>query len=126
MEKITNNYNKKIENKTIFCFAYYDDLNQAYAFYCSRYENISWKEFLNLGFFEFKKKLGSIPKSEPLYDIIKSRTIELGKIKDKNERKYWRELKKVNEIPQVFISTREIFENLKAKANEGKNLGGRK
>lgn len=126
MEKITNNYNKKIENKTIFCFAYQDDLNQAYAFYCSRYENISWKEFLNLGFFEFKKKLGSIPKSEPLYDIIKSRTIELGKIKNKEERKYWRELKKVNEIPQVFISTREIFDNLKTKANEGKNLGGRK
>ena len=80
--KITNNYKRPI-NKKIFCFAYQDDLDQAYAFYCSRYENISWESFMNLGFFEFKKKLGSIPKNEPLYDIIKSRTIELGKIKDK-------------------------------------------
>ena len=85
--KITNNYKRPI-NKKIFCFAYQDDLDQAYAFYCSRYENISWESFMNLGFFEFKKKLGSIPKDEPLYDIIKSRTIELGKIKDKEERKY--------------------------------------
>ena len=63
--KITNNYKRTI-NKKIFCFAYQDDLDQAYAFYCSRYENISWESFMNLGFFEFKKKLGSIPKDEPL------------------------------------------------------------
>ena len=28
-----------------FCFAYPSDLDQAYAFYCARYENISFKEF---------------------------------------------------------------------------------
>lgn len=81
---------------------------------------------MNLGFFEFKKKLGSIPKNEPLYDIIKSRTIELGKIKDKEERKYWRELKRINQIPQIFISTDEIYRELKAKAKESKYLGGKK
>ena len=112
-------------NKTIFCFAYQEDLDQAYAFYCSRYENISYREFLNLGFFEFKKKIGSIPKSEPLYDIIKSRTIELGKIKDKEERKYWRELKRINQIPQIFISTDEIFRELKGRMKETKQVGGK-
>ena len=111
---------KKNSNKTIFCFAYQEDLDQAYAFYCSRYENISYEDFLQLGFFEFKKKLGSIPKDEPLYDIIKSRTIELGKIKDKEERKYWRELKRINQIPQIFISTDEIYRELKTKAKERK------
>lgn len=121
---ITNNQIKR-NNKTIFCFAYQEDLDQAYAFYCSRYENISYKEFLNLGFFEFKKKIGSIPKSEPLYDIIKSRTIELGKIKDKEERKYWRELKKINQIPQIFISTDEIFRELKGRMKETKQVGGK-
>ena len=118
-------YQKKYSNKTIFCFAYQEDLDQAYAFYCSRYENISYREFLNLGFFEFKKKIGSIPKSEPLYDIIKSRTIELGKIKDKEERKYWRELKKINQIPQIFISTDEIFRELKGRMKETKQVGGK-
>lgn len=112
-------------NKTIFCFAYQEDLDQAYAFYCSRYQNISYREFLNLGFFEFKKKIGSIPKSEPLYDIIKSRTIKLGKIKDKEERKYWRELKRINQIPQIFISTDEIFRELKGRMKETKQVGGK-
>lgn len=100
-------------NKTILSFAYESDLNQIYAFYCSRYENISYEEFLNLGFAEFMKKLNSIPENEPLYTIIKSRTINLGTIKDKNERKYWRELKKINTIPQIYLSTEEIYNNLR-------------
>ena len=122
MAKITNNV--RTRNK-IFCFAYQDDLDQAYAFYCSRYQNITWEEFLNLGFFEFKKKLSSIPKSEPLYDIIKSRTIELSKIKNKEEKKYWKELKRINQIPQIFIRTEDIYKDLKYKMKDNKYLGGK-
>lgn len=94
-----------------------------YAFYCARYENIKWEEFMELGFYEFKKKLGSIPKEEPLYDIIKSRTINLAEIKDKEERKYWRKLKKINAIPQLYLSTEEIYSNLKEQVKNNK-LGG--
>lgn len=122
VSKITNN--TRTRNK-IFCFAYQDDLDQAYAFYCSRYENITWEEFLDLGFFEFKKKLSSIPKNEPLYDIIKSRTIELSKIKNKEERKYWKELKRINRIPQIFISTEDIYKDLKYKMKDNKYVGGK-
>lgn len=122
VSKITNNV--RTRNK-IFCFAYQDDLDQAYAFYCSRYQNITWEEFLNLGFFEFKKKLSSIPKSEPLYDIIKSRTIELSKIKNKEERKYWKELKRINQIPQIFIRTEDIYKDLKYKMKDNKYIGGK-
>lgn len=120
MSKPTSNIRKKI-----FCFAYPEDLDQAYSFYCSRYENITWEEFLDLGFFEFKKKLSSIPKSEPLYDIIKSRTIELSKIKNKEERKYWKELKRINQIPQIFIRTEDIYKDLKYKMKDNKYLGGK-
>lgn len=116
---------KRNSNKTEFCFAYQEDLDQAYAFYCSRYENIHYEDFLQLGFFEFKKKFGSIPKTEPLYDIIKSRTINIAKIKNKDERKYWREMRKANEIPQIFISTKEIYSNLKEKLKETSKLGGK-
>lgn len=125
VREIKNNYSKKINNKTIFCFAYQEDLDQAYAFYCSRYENISYKEFMQLGLFEFKKKLGSVPKTEPLYDIIKSRTINIASIKDKEERKYWRELRRINQIPQIFISTKEVFDNLKGRLKETSQLGGK-
>lgn len=87
-------------------------MDQAYAFYCARYENITWEQFMNLGFFEVKKKIGSIPESEPLYKIIKSRAINTAKIKDKEERKYWQELKKINEIPQIYLPISEIDQRL--------------
>ena len=38
--------NKPIEHKTIICFAYDKDLIQVYDFYCARYQNISYNEFL--------------------------------------------------------------------------------
>jgi predicted RNA-binding protein with PUA domain len=105
----------------IICFGYPSDLEQMYAFYCARYSNISYDEFLKLGIEEFSMKLNSIPKSEPLYEIIKSRTINLGKIKDKEERKYWRELKKINRIPDIYKSSEEIEQEMK---NDLKNYGG--
>ena len=91
-----------------FCYAYYKDLEQAYAFYCARYENISYKEFLQLPLTEFNMKLASIPESEPLYTIMKSRAIKLGKIKDKEERKYWETLKRENRIPYAFYHKTDI------------------
>ena len=98
-----------------FCFAYYKDLDEAYAFYCARYENISFEDFLKLPVSDFCRKLSSIPEGEPLYTIMKSRAIRLGKIKDKEQRKYWSELKKENRIPYAYYNNDKI---------EGINLGG--
>lgn len=105
----------------ILCFAYEEDLDQLYSFYCARYENISYEKFMKLGFEEFSKKLKSIPETEPLHTIIKSRTINIGKIKDKEERKYWRELKKINAIPDIYKSNEEIDREIKQAL---KNNGG--
>lgn len=115
----------KKQTRTIFSFAYQEDLDQAYAFYCSRYENITYKEFLDLGFSDFKRKLGSIPESEPLYKILKSRSIDLSKIKDKDERKYWQELKRLNEIPPIFISDEEQNRNLESIVKNNRMFGGK-
>ena len=90
------------------CFGYPNDLEQMYAFYCARYENISYKEFLGLGIEQFCMKLNSIPNNEPLYEIIKSRTIDLSKIKNKDEKKHWQELKRLNKIPDIYKSNDEI------------------
>ena len=81
-----------------------------------------YEEFLNLGYEEFSIKLESIPESEPLYTIIKSRIINLAKIKDKEERKYWRELKRINAIPDIYISNEELDQRLKD--NLRSNVGG--
>lgn len=116
-------FNKKHNNNNemIICFGYENDLYQMYAFYCARYENIKFDEFLKLGINEFSMKLNSIPKDEPLYEIIKSRTINLSKIKDKEERKYWRELKRINKIPDEYKTNEEIEKEIK---KELKNYEG--
>lgn len=73
---------------------------------------------MNLGINEVRRKMASIPESEPLFNIIKSRTINTAKIKDKNERKYWEELKRINRIPDIYISNQEIEIDLKKKLGE--------
>lgn len=98
------------------CLPY--DNKDIYPFFCSRYGKMTYKQYLKMGYEEFCMKLNSIPESEPLYKILKSRSIDLGTIKDKEERKYWRELKRINEIPDIYKSVDEIYDELK------KEVGG--
>lgn len=93
-------------------------MNQAYSFYCARYRDLTHKEFLELGITDFMRKFESIPESEPLYTILKSRTIDTNTIKDKDERKYWNKLKRINAIPSEYISTNEIILNLDKMSKE--------
>ena len=58
------------------------------------------------------RKFQSIPESEPLFTILKSRSINTSKIKDKEERRYWNKLKSLNAIPSEYISTKEIMIDL--------------
>ena len=44
---------------------------------------------------------------------------------DGNYTKYWRDLKKINAIPQIYISTDEIYAELKSKIKETKYVGGK-
>lgn len=67
-------------------------------------------------------KLSSIPESEPLYIILKSRVINTANIKNKDERKYWNELKRKNKIPSEYLSTTEIMADLKQFTKEKKKL----
>lgn len=101
------------------------DLKQIYAFYCRNYGNIKFDDLLTLGYEEFSMKLNSIPKSEPLYDIIKARAINLESIKDKEERKYWRELKSANRIPDIYLPTEVIRNELKTQISKGGNINGK-
>lgn len=112
--------NHPVSKKTIFCFAYPSDMEQAYAFYCARYENISYNDFLHLGITEFMMKFSSVPESEPLFNILKSRVIDIGNIKDKEERKHWQELKRKNKIPDIYLSHSEIMFDINSKVKEFK------
>lgn len=87
--------------------------------FCARYKDMTFDEFLDIGLTEFNRKLNSIPKTEPLFEIIQSRVINVSKIKNKEERKYWKELKRLNKIPQLYLSTEEIDEILKEGIGNG-------
>lgn len=63
---------------------------------------------MGLGYEEFCMKLNSIPEDEPLFNIFKSRSINLSKIKNKDEKKYWQEQKRLNKIPDIYLSQEEI------------------
>lgn len=76
---------------------------------------------MNMGYEEFTAKLSSIPEYEPLFKIFKSRIIDPSKIKDKEERKYWNELKRVNKIPDIYKTIDEIHIELK---NQTRKNGG--
>lgn len=105
--------------KTILCLAYDDDLNSCYAFWCARYRDISFKEFLNIGMSEFNRKISDIPEKEPLYNRIKSRVIRVNEIKDKELRKFWQEQREAYKIPQIYLSTQELDLKLKEELNNG-------
>lgn len=76
---------------------------------------MTYQELLDMGYEEFSAKLNSIPKDEPLFEIIKSRVIKLESIKDKEERKYWRDLKRANRIPDIYKSNDMVYGELKNK-----------
>ena len=99
------------KHKQIINIAY--DFDNIYSFWCARYKDMSIEDFEKVGLTEFNIKMSSIPESEPLYTIIKSRTINLESIKDKDERRYWRNLKRINKIPDEYLSIEEIYGNLK-------------
>lgn len=101
----------KSNSEMILCIPY--DIENIYAFMCSRYGNITYKDLMNMGYEEFKAKINSIPKNEPLFDIFKSRSIDLNSIKDKEQKKYWQELKRVNRIPDIYKTIEEIHKEIK-------------
>lgn len=70
-------------------------------------------------------KINSIPETEPLYTIVKSRVINIEKVKDKEERKYWRELKRANRIPDIYMPNDMIIAELKKTIEkEGRGFNG--
>ena len=81
---------------------------------------MTMREFRELPLSDFIRKFKSIPENEPLFTIIKARTIDTSKIKDKQEKKYWNELKRINKIPSEYLSVDEILNDLSKFAKEKK------
>lgn len=109
----------KKNSRTELCLPY--DMDQIYSFWCARYKDMSYEEFLEIKKSEFIRKIKSIPESEPLYKIIQSRIINIAMIKNKEEKTYWNNLKRINKIPDIYLSSQEVELNLKKMIGERKN-----
>lgn len=83
---------------------------------------MSFEEFKHLGISDFMRKFNSIPENEPLFNILKSRVINIDDIKDKEERKHWRKLRRKNAIPDEYLSNQEIMINLRKQVSKEKKL----
>lgn len=64
-------------------------------------------------------KISSIPETEPLYTTMKSRTINVSNIKDKEERKYWTKLKAENRIPDIYLPQEYINKRIMSEIKQG-------
>lgn len=71
-------------------------------------------------------KLSSIPETEPLYTTMKSRTINIGSIKDKEERKYWNKLRSENRIPDIYLPREYINKRVMAEMKQGGFINDKK
>ena len=71
-------------------------------------------------------KISSIPESEPLYTTMKSRTINIGSIKDKEEQKYWSRLKSENRIPDIYLPREYINKRVISEMKQGGFINDKK
>lgn len=71
-------------------------------------------------------KLSSIPETEPLYTTMKSRTINIGSIKDKEERKYWNKLRSENRIPDIYLPREYINKRVMTEMKQGGFINDKK
>lgn len=71
-------------------------------------------------------KISSIPETEPLYTTMKSRTINIASIKDKEERKYWNRLKLENRIPDIYLPKSYINKRVMSEMKQGGFINDKK
>ena len=115
---------KKKKDETYLCLPH--DMPQIYAFFRARYRISSYNELINMGLEDFGMCMGSIPESEPMFNIIKARIINVGKIKNKDERKYWEEQKRLNKIPDQYLSKKELNKDIQSKIKLGGFTNGKR
>ena len=71
-------------------------------------------------------KISSVPETEPLYATMKSRSINVASIKDKEERKYWNKLKSENRIPDIYLPREYINKRVMAEMKQGGYINDKK
>lgn len=95
-EKGKGNNNRGTNNKQIYSFEY--DANYIYSAFQSQY-NIDLESIDFLHWWKFRALFNGLNKDNKIVEIMEIRSADLNKIKDKNEKEYYRKMKEIYKIP---------------------------
>ena len=102
-----NSSSKNNKNNDIKVFDYEEDSELIYSAFLSQYR-IDLQDIKNLHWWKFKALLTGLKDDNKLHEVIKYRSIDLNKIHDKEERKFYKEMKEKYSLEK--ISKEEIQE----------------
>lgn len=95
-EKNKSKGNVKGKSKQVYSFEY--DSNYIYSAFKSQYD-IDLESVEYLHWWKFRALFNGLNKDNKLVEIMEIRAKDLNKIKDKEEKKYYKELQEIYEIP---------------------------
>ena len=107
-----NSTSSSSDNKKVFDFE--KDEKYIYSAFLQEY-NIDLYTIENLHWHKFKSLLESLSEETQLSKIIQYRSVELSKIKDKEQKKYYKKMKEIYslDIDEEKMSTEQYHNNIK-------------
>lgn len=118
-DEVDSKNNNKGTSKAVNIYSYEYDDDYIYSAFLYQY-NIDLQDINYLHWWKFKAMFKALKEDNMIVKIMGYRTIELSKIKDKEQRKYYKGLKKIYELPKMSMgATKELEELNKVLLNGG-------
>lgn len=99
--------NNKIHSESIKIYDYEYDDDYIYSAFLNQY-NIDLQDIKHLHWWKFKAMFKSLNEDTKIVKIMQYRSIDLSKIKDKEQNTYYRNMKKLYEIPRSMGEVEKI------------------
>ena len=97
-EKTSKKSKENTDKKIIFSYEY--DAEYIYSAFLEQY-NINLQQIEYLHWWEFKALFNSLSEKTKFMKIVEYRTVNLAKIKDKDKKKFYKEMKKIYALPDM-------------------------
>lgn len=118
-DEVDSKNNNKGTSKAANIYSYEYDDDYIYSAFLYQY-NIDLQDINYLHWWKFKAMFKALKEDNMIVKIMGYRSIELSKIKDKEQRKYYKGLKKIYELPKMSMgATKELEELNKVLLNGG-------
>lgn len=109
-EELANNKKSNSNNSKIF--DYEKDANYIYSAFLSQY-NIDLQSIEYLNWWKFKALFDSLSDDNKIVEIMRYRAIDLSKIEDKEQKKFYKKMKDLYSLDVMSKEEKEKLENIK-------------